>query len=172
MNITGDLLGAYFGWGWHSLLRLLPPPASIPKCWPWPPSPAPPHMPLSHLVSHILSLSCQLQDSWEEGDREELWTEPPMKPETFACLEESRLYRLALPHLVLSDLYTVHQSSNVEVIAQLWYCCNFRQRLFKKTYLGQWLHLTFSLDWGWVTFSYPEHHANKERWYKLPPTFT
>ncbi|KAM7424003.1 hypothetical protein PAMA_000388 [Pampus argenteus] len=37
---------------------------------PRPPKPTHPHMPSSHLVSYILSLSCQLQDSWEKGDRE------------------------------------------------------------------------------------------------------
>lgn len=106
-----------------------------------------PHTCRSATWSHTYSVCpASLRTAGKKETERELWTEPPMKPETFACLEESRLYRLALPHLVLSDLYTVHQSSNVEVIAQLWYCCNFRQRLFKNTYLGQWLHLTFSLD--------------------------
>lgn len=77
ISITGDPLGAYFGWRRHPLLQITLLSVSIPKSWPWPPTP--PHLPSSHLLSHILSLTCQLQDSWEEGGRE-FWTEALMIP--------------------------------------------------------------------------------------------
>lgn len=69
MSIAGDLLGAYVGRRWRSLFGFLPHFVIIPKHWPWTPAHHP-RYPLCHLVSCILSLSCQPKDSWEDWDRE------------------------------------------------------------------------------------------------------